>query len=320
LFFFSAFEGGIVSKLSKPSLVVFPDAVTAIFPTRYLGASLSDQLKQIKEAIQHATALVCYSVYVETVQLRSYFGSELGSKRVHVIPQGYFPGSSSSTQASGSKIAESLNAEHKRVVNMFPNLLLAAPQARFGTFQYLLYPTIDRPHKNTVTLLRALKILVRERHMNLKVVLTTPALTIDVNNFIVAERLQYDVLCMPSVPARVLDLLFQGAALTVHPSLAEGGDIFNFSRAVSNDCPAIVSDATMCREMFTRGGIPTEVYADWMFDPVDSAGLASKISRSLAERPRLLQAQKEALGSLQVYDYDQMALRYLNAYQELLPQ
>jgi glycosyltransferase involved in cell wall biosynthesis len=309
IFFFSAFEGHVVKMLKSRAVVAFPDAVTALFPTRFAGYLASHSLNSMSLAVEHASGLVCYSKFVRDQQLVRLFGPLVSGKPVEVIPQGYFV-SDVRRQRSRCELVAALNKQTFRLKNVFPTLLRKPPVVQFGEFDLILYPTIDRPHKNTTTLVRAVEHLIRRRHRNVKLLLTTPAPTEDVMKLITSRRLQYDVLFMPSVPIDTLDLLFQGASLMVHPSLAEGGDIFNFSRAVSVGVPALMANVPVAREMFEREGIAESVYRDWLFSPIEWEDLADKMEWALDESAGLVEQQRATLEKLATYDFRQMARRY----------
>jgi glycosyltransferase involved in cell wall biosynthesis len=310
VFFCNAFDGAAVRTLRARTVVVFPDAVTSLYPIRFAGSHVRTSLDSMTESVRHADGLVCYSEFVRDKQLRRLFPDLVAGKPVQVIPQGYFPPRppSASTRLAA---CEAMNKELHHVVNLFPDLLRRAPVVQFGQFDLVLYPTIDRAHKNTATLVRALNILIRKRYRNVKLLLTTPAPTPDVRQLIFDERLQYDVLFMPSVPLRTLDLMFEMASVMVHPSLAEGGDIFNFSRAVSVNVPALMANVPVVREMFERDGVAPEVFDPWLFNATDPERLAEKIEEALDHPDRYLQPQRETLARLATYDFRTMAHKYL---------
>lgn len=315
LFFFTAFDGAAVENFRGKKLVVFPDAVACLFPIRFQDFHNKHILESIRRSVAHADALVCYSEFVRDRQLQRLFGKQAEGKRVEVIPQGYFQKKEKIDVAATIKLR--LNGNRNLLKNLFPEVLTAPPSVDFNDFDFIIYPTIDRPHKNFLILLRAFEILLRRRHRNIKLVLTTPSLTADAHHFVSERRLQYDVLILPSVPKMVLDDLFRGASLMVHSSLAEGGDIFNFSRAVSAGCPALMADIPVVREMFERDGVSADVFSDWLFDPFEAIQLADKIDMILGNPLRWLEPQAKVLHGLSRHGFEEMAMRYLTLYGEL---
>jgi len=316
LFFFTAFEGHAVEKFKGSSLVVFPDIVTSLFPLRFINSHNAALLKEMRLAIKNADTIVCYSEFVRDRQLRLIFPNEVLGKTVEIIPQGYFL-SQSLSQISKYEASEQLNHYRSAIANFFPELLIAAPIVDFTQFSYILYPTIDRPHKNTLTLVRAFSKVLRHKYKNIKLILTTPNPTADVKKFILDNRLHYDILFMPSVPIKVLDLLFEGAALMVHPSLAEGGDIFNFSRAAAVGTPALMADIPVVCEMFERKGISKDQYRNWIFDPIDANALAECIDEILINPSPVLASQKSIVQILSQYGFSDMANQYMKLYESI---
>ena len=303
-----SFDGALVSKIKHKKIVVFPDAVTTLFPLRFPGEGLELTLSGIKQSLRSADGIVCYSNFVRDVQLNRFSSVIKSGARVKVIPQGYFPLPDSPT--SKSVAFEGLNREKRRARNLFPQLMSQPLVPDFSEFKYIIYPTIDRPHKNTLVLAKALHVLVRERYENVKLLLTSPGLTSDVYSYVLEKRLHRDIIVMPSVPVEVLDLLCAGAAVMVHPSLAEGGDIFNFSRAVSQGTAALMSDIPVVREMFERAGVPQSTYLPWLFEATDEISLANKI-QVLLHRPEEVQTeQSRTLARLGKYDFQAMAKCY----------
>ena len=185
---------------------------------------------------------------------------------------------------------------------------------------YVVYPSVDRAHKNMLVLLRAAEHLLRRKYTNIKIVTTSHCISQSTYEFIVEKRLFLDVLFTPSLDEGALNFLISEAALVVHPSLSEGGDVFNFSRAVSNGVPALLANIPVVREMFERYGVSSSVYGPWTFQPTDHLELAELISRSLQERRALYEAQVEVMKSLMSYDYAAMARRYLQVYEEAASQ
>jgi hypothetical protein len=313
LLFFTCFEGHLIAALRKKKLVVFPDAVISLFPTRFPYAALAETVKSIRLAVSGADRLICYSEFVRDIQLRRFFGKECGQKEIDIIPQGHARQRAGGV-ASPNDVHKALNQELVRIKNLFPTLMLRPPRPNFGEFKYVLYPSVDRQHKNTLTVVRAVEYLIRRRHLNFKLLTTTPELSADVWWYIHRQRLQYDVIIMPSVPPTVLELLFRGAAVAVHASFAEGGLPFTFSRAVSVDTPVILADVPVVREAFDRDGICFDDYGDWLYSPAAVLQLAARIEVFADCRQHIVDRQKMALAQIGHYDFRRVAYRYFSIY------
>lgn len=310
LFIPSAFEGHICAAVTrKPKLIVFPDATPLLFPTRFPGSAFADMLlASMRESVSRASGIICYSEFVRDQQLRRFFAEGSQGKPIEVIPQGFFV-----KDEFGERPDFSDNDLRYFVKNYFPQYG-ELPPTYFCEFSFIIYPTVDRPHKNTLTLLRAFEILLRDRGRNIKLVLTSPGGTEDTMLFIRERKLHRDVLFMPALPILVLNHLLERASVMVHPSLAEGGDIFNFSRAVSHGTPALLANIPVCREMFDRHGIDEAVYGDWLFEPTDYAFLCDRIDFLLSGHWQPLIGQQAALKAISKYGFPEMACRYSEAF------
>ena len=263
---------------------------------------------RLADSVRYASSLVCYSAHVANYQLKRFFADSIGNKPVHVIPQGFF-----SSLASAGEQNQGKSIEFKI---FFPEYCEYIPNYDLSEIVYVVYPSVDRPHKNILTLLRAVEHLLRHHHQNIKVISTSHVVSRDTVEFVCHHKLFLDVLFTGSLDEERLTELIRRAALVVHPSLSEGGDVFNFSRAVANGVPALIADTAVVREMFERYGFSESVYGSWLFPPADYMHLSVLIRRSLQERAALYKAQAALLQSVSAYDYTAMARRYLDAYEQ----
>jgi hypothetical protein len=309
----TAFEGSICSAITrKKKLIVFPDAVSLLYPTRFPGSEFQDLLlASMHESVSGADGIVCYSEFVRDRQLLRFFAKASDGKPVAVIPQGFFV-----EDEFGERPDFSDRSLRRFIFNYFPDY---GPLSHvyFSEFSFIIYPTVDRPHKNTLTLLKAFESLLRERGRNIKLVLTSPGGVGDTLSFIRERKLHRDVLFVPALPIQVLNHLLERASVMVHPSLAEGGDVFNFSRAVSHGTPALLANIPVSREMFARNGFDEAVFGEWLFEPTDHTELAEKIDSILLGAWQPLPAQQRTLERLSAYRFSSMARRYNDVFQQL---
>lgn len=310
----SAFEGYLCASVARVrKLIVFPDVTPLLFPTRFPGGQYSDfLLASMRQSVTHSDGIICYSNFVRDVQLRKIFKEISEGKSVDVIPQGFFV-----DEEFGEPRLSSNNDLNSFIKNYFPEYG-PLPKAFFGEFSFIIYPTVDRPHKNTLTLLRAFERLLRERGRNIKLVLTSPGGTVETMAFIRERKLHRDVLFMPAVPIVVLNQLISKSSVMVHSSLAEGGDIFNFSRAVSNGTPALLSDIAVTREMFDRYGLEQATYLEWLFEATDERLLANKIDSIICGNWQPLLIQRVELERLSGYRFSNMAAKYNDSFKKLI--
>jgi len=302
----TGFDGDLCANIRKKSkVIVFPDATPLLLPTRFPGSEFADiLLRSMRKSVKFADGIICYSNFVRDHQLKNHFSTECGNLPIKVIPQGFFAGNE-----LGEINKSDAGGLNKYIRNYFPEYG-DLPRVHFNEFLAIIYPTVDRPHKNTLTLLRAFERLLRQKGRNVKLIMTSPGGTLETMNYIRERKLHRDVLFMPAVPIAVLNQLLGRATVMVHPSLLEGGDIFNFSRAVSHNTPALLSDILVAREMFERNSVSESVYEDWLFEPTDHQALAEKIDSILCDRWNPLAAQRVIMDHLSSYTFAKMAQTY----------
>ncbi len=307
ILFINAFEGYLVESIHRVrKVVVFPDLVTAAFPSRYPQGVLGENLHiSISKAINNANDVICYSNYTRDRQLRRFFPS-VSAEKISVIPQGFFVDELGRT-SSRSEAFQILRARVPPVKHIELVEMLAK-----GEGKYLIYPSVDRPHKNTITLVKAVEKLLRVEQIQVKLICTSHSISAEVLEYIQERRLDREILFLPTVPIAMLNFLIANAAAVVHPSLAEGGDIFNVSRAVALGAPVIVSDIPVVREMFLRYSISENLFSGWIFDPYDLNKLVKMIQVVLAERVEFVRAQHILADVHKGYTFSDMARSYLN--------
>lgn len=138
-----------------------------------------------------------------------------------------------------------------------PAARLAEVRTRYGLDgdPYVLYPAITYPHKNHVTLLRALA-LVRARGGELRAVLTGGAGPAEATVRAEIDRLGLQgIVCRPGrVPLADLTALYAGATAVTLPSRYEG---FNLPvlEAMGAGCPVLASRVTALPEVVDDAGV-----------------------------------------------------------------
>lgn len=304
LFFTNAFNGYLVQALQeKKNIVTFSDFINPLFPSLFPCTPKTTLLmKNIATSVRFSKAIICYSKFSRDYQLTQF---DISPAKSRVIPYAFH---------SKAEDNREINIDFNQFVQKnFPALNLPV-KLQFGHFDYVLYPTVDRPHKNLLLAIRAVEQLIKKKFMNLKMILTTPIISQPVIDYITQQKLHRDIIFMPSLPVSVLNQLIKGAALLIHPSLAEGGDIVNFSRAVSNNCPALLADIPAAQEMFERHEIHFDQYNQWLFNPYDTDKLADIIQITIPVRENLLDQQKNAYEKMRHYTLAEMARNYYQFY------
>jgi len=155
----------------------------------------------------------------------------------------------------------------------------------FETAQYVLMSTQNRSYKNTIIVLKALRVLNQHRSRKVFLALTGQVRMADKSDplarYAIAHNLVQYLLPLPRVPDSVLAALYAGAAMAIHPSFYEGGvGAFPFYEGMSVDCPVLVSDNASMREALeTEPG-----YSDFLFNPHNTGQLIRMMESVLDKR------------------------------------
>jgi len=302
----SAFFGALAEGIACPKFVVFPDAVSLTYPTRFARWEVLAVVASMRRSLNAADAVVCYSDYIRDHQLRRHFGADVAGRDIRVIPHGLY---ASKTFAERSP--------KLRFKNHFPGYCAFIPDYDLAHIDYVVFPTVDRPHKNLVSAVRAVGELTRRRYANLKVVFTSDTIGDDTRELIVRERMFHDALFVSQLEEEDFNGVIRHARALINPTFAEGGFPFNFSRAVALGTPAVMSDIPVVREMFGRLDVAPSTYAPWLFDPSDYRALADTIEAVLARRQEVHQAQLGVVQAASGHTIKDMAQRYFEISNEL---
>jgi len=115
---------------------------------------------------------------------------------------------------------------------------------------------------------------------------------------------------MTDLPRDVHAAFYHCAALTVHPSIFEGGlGPFPFYESVSVGTPCLFADGPHVREFVGHEPMLTP----YVFDPNDVAGLRALVVSTLANREGALADQAEVLKNLSGYGWKDVAAAYAQA-------
>lgn len=294
-----AFSGSLTESLTCRKVLVFPDAVVLTYPTRFAAQSFQDAISNIRRSLKAADVVVCYSEHIRDRELRRHFLTEVAAKDIRVIPHGLYVAKVSAVRPPKLKFE-----------NHFPEYCSFIPEYDLADIDYVVYPTVDRPHKNLVSAIRAVAELTRRRYANLKVLFTTHAISDDTHDVIVRERLFHDALFVSQLEEEDFNYVIRHARALINPTFSEGGFPFNFSRAVALGTPAIMSDIPVIRETFTKLRIPPSTYAPWLFDPIDHRALADTIEAVLTDREQVRDAQRGVVDAAGRYTINDMARHY----------
>jgi glycosyltransferase involved in cell wall biosynthesis len=180
----------------------------------------------------------------------------------------------------------------------------------FENVNYVAVSTQDRPSKNFPLIVEAVNLLNRRDYFGIKLFTTAALQEASVCLLPVAlreTRLDFDFASMPDLPKAEHAAFYHCAAVTVHPSLFEGGaTAFPFPESVSLGTPCLLARGPHTEELL-------QSYPEldpWVFDPYDADGLARLIRETIADRARVLAAQTESFERMRARSWAQVAGEY----------
>jgi glycosyltransferase involved in cell wall biosynthesis len=245
--------------------------------------------REVEAAIARCDDFVTYSEHVKWHTLVDHY--QIEPHRVSVVRHGanhlddQLIVRSKDQPGAADAFARALLREalDKSVGNRFVPLLAHAE------FKFLFYASQFRPNKNIITLLRAFDHLLKRRYCGHKLILTgDPTFTPDIADFIQANNLENDVLCLHGLSIPELAACYRLADLAINPSLSEGGFPFTFSEALSVDTPVVMADIAVTAEVIGEA----DFYAAMTFDPYDWRSAAERIDWALEHLEDLRSCQR----------------------------
>jgi glycosyltransferase involved in cell wall biosynthesis len=179
---------------------------------------------------------------------------------------------------------------------------------------YVAVSTQDRVTKNIRIVAEAVRALVREERRSLKLFMTAPlhfgADWTPLPNQLEYDQMSGDVVSMTDLPRDVHAAFYHCAAVTVHPSIFEGGlGPFPFYEGVSVETPCLMADGPHLRELVAD----QPALNAFVFDPNDSRKLRDLILWTLENRNTALDVQKACLDRIAAYGWSEVAASYSEA-------
>jgi glycosyltransferase involved in cell wall biosynthesis len=162
---------------------------------------------------------------------------------------------------------------------------------------FAFYPAMTFPHKNHITLLRALGYLRDNKRLRIPLVMSGrpyPAHQPVVERFIAENHLGDQVRVLGSITEQTLAALYRGAHAVVFPSLFEGLGL-PLLEALSHRTPILAANTTCIPEVVGRAGI--------LIDPLDHLAMADTLERAWVDPGWLRQPLEYASGQLQLFDW-----------------
>ena len=284
------------NQITAPRVMCVPDAVPIHFSVAFATDEPSpdrrlQDFRRLESAIEGGDRFVTYSQDVRDRTLVRHF--HIDPSRVTVVRHGAnrlddiikVSGFADNEEATDVLSARHLWTALCKSMNN-PN---AAWYASKDT-GFLFYASQIRPNKNVMTLLKAYQHLRHDRAFPYKLILTgNLEHSVDVSNFMDDMHLHDDVIFVRGLSERELASCYRLAALSVNPSLSEGGMPFTFSESVSVGTPVIMADIPVTREILGSH----EVASKTLFDAMDYRAVARAIDNAMETREELLKLQED---------------------------
>lgn len=305
-----------IGELNKPAVVAVPDIVYLDAPSPFsknLGDLVASHPK-IERTIRKARRVVTYSNYVKNshVVKKGYKAPEL----VRVIPHAPIstrevidPRRALNRYRLQLRAKAIIKGYLQRFDSSNTNQTLSYLQALpFGDFDYVFLPSQSRPHKNLLNMVKAFERLLRERYLNIKLVLTG-SLPEEVIDYISEKELHKDILSLRHLPPRLHAAFYACARLTISPSLFEGGFPFVFSESLSVNTPVLLSDIPVVREVISETD-----RKKICFDPYSIDSMVSKIFWAWENSDDLLEIEKGIDASLKLRTWEDVGNEYVDIF------
>ncbi|HSW93397.1 MAG TPA: glycosyltransferase [Gammaproteobacteria bacterium] len=292
-----------IKNIQAKKIIAVPDIVAVDFPEFFSDPSALKTVQHMTESVKSGDHFICYSEHVKQKHLAEAFSIE--PDRISVIP--HAPVELSMSRIDAIQI---LHDYQKTVLNNDPYLA----DYHLDDIRFIFYSSQVRPYKNFYHLIRAYEILLRERFVNVKLILTgdiqsDPALY----QMILDKRLQFDVLSFHDVSKDVLAALNHLAICAVNPTLFEGGFPFTFTEAFSVGTPSVMSAIPA-----VTADIKNEYLRKVMlFDPHNIDDMVNKIEWAVNNRAKLVELQKPLYESFKQRDWTSVAKEYTDLFNQL---
>ena len=184
---------------------------------------------------------------------------------------------------------------------------------------YFPYPSLNRPNKNFMLILKALNIL-KQKKFSIKFVTTGSISTIPENEaYVNKHHLENMIIQTGSMPQKDLYALYKYASLVVVPTIIEGPGIPQqvLEPLKIGGIPVICSKCLGCEESLESVGLSFETAdLNWV-DCDDAQGLADKICSVLSNPKEHIEKQKHIIDFYTKITWKDTAEKYLEIFKEL---
>lgn len=300
------------TRLGRPLVVVVPDIVYLDFPTLFPAVAVRVLHQEIERLVPSAAAVVSYDEYVQSAHVVEGLG--IDAARTRVIRNAPMRPTTPDVAAASRSAAAAVLARH--FADAVPAARDAVVRARnawlaefpFSEVPFLFVSSQIRPHKNYENLIEAYLIVLRRFDVPVKLFYTgrmTDAPP-SMRELIERERVGQDVVSVPHLPPRVLDAFYRLAALSVVPTLFEGGFPFPFTESMSVGTPVVMSSIPV-----TRREVPEALVSRMLFDPFRPEDMARVIAWGVEHAGELAALQKPLYDRLNARTWEGVASEYV---------
>ena len=306
-------------RIKGTVVLTAPDLVTQEFPLGFANyPGVAEDTERCSELIDHANYFTVYSNVVKNEVLVKRYRKD--PDKVVVIPN--IMNKCDQYLTFNDFVQETYQNKRLCMEYFSRALLYQLPQYsamgpyignfNFTDVKYIFYASQLRYSKNIYNLLQAYLYLLRERNVQIKLFLTCSFEVIpEVREFIVKNRLQYDVLAFTRVPVQQLAALYCCAELVVNPTLYEGGFLsFTFGEGMSVGTPSVMSRIPQVTEVTDQFDLD-----DVLFDPYDYMDMARKIEYWLEHKDELYQKELPLYRELDKRTPAVLADEYVRAFE-----
>ncbi len=297
-----------IKAIKAKKVIAAPDIVFVDFPTHFADPGSAETYKKITDTIAAGDHFICYSEYVKQKHLIHAF--RVIPDKITVIPHGAID---LSPVLKKNRSQVTLQNQSIQILRQYQKTDLAyhpyLSDYNLGDMRFIFYSSQLRPYKNFHNLIRAYEILLRERFVNVKLIVTgdiksDPGLY----QYILDKRLQFDVLSFYDIPSDVLAALNHLAVCAVNPTLFEGGFPFTFTEAYSVGTPSVMSAIPAV----TVDVKEEDLHQRMLFDPYNVDDMVNKIEWAIKNRSKLLELQAPLYQRFKERNWGLVAKEYVN--------
>ncbi len=289
--------------IKAKKVIAAPDIVFIDFLNSLSDYKEAQLYEKIAQTITEGDHFVCYSEYVKQKHLMRGFAVD--PTKISVIPHGAVDLSSLLAQPMKYQSIQILHDYQKRVLTHDVYL----SNFNLSDMRFIFYSSQVRPHKNFKNLIRAYEILLRERFVNVKLIITGNIQSDpELYQYILSKRLQFDVISFYDIPSEVLAALNHLAVCAVNPTLFEGGFPFTFTEAYSVGTPSLMSAIPVVLAEVKDENLRKQM----LFDPYDVADMVQKMEWAINNRKKLYEMQSSLYEKFKQRNWQLVAKEYIN--------